>query len=167
MPNILIQLTEALGVGGWVVVLLFLCGGSVWVVMAVRRNRDDHDRLDGKIDNGLAHLAAAIETSRKESRDEMQAWRKESQEDRKESQKEMQAWRKESRDEMQAWRKESREDSKETRAMIKGLEKETGAKIEGLRKESREDSKETRAELSSINSRLDHLIDRKPPDSPG
>ena len=156
MPNILIQLTEALGVGGWVVVLLFLCGGSVWVVMAVRRNRDDHDRLDGKIDNGLAHLAAAIETSRKESRDEMQAWRKESREDRKEF-----------RDEMQAWRKESREDSKETRAMIEGLEKETGAKIEGLRKESREDSKETRAELSSINSRLDHLIDRKPPDSPG
>ena len=156
MPNILIQLTEALGVGGWVVVLLFLCGGSVWVVMAVRRNRDDHDRLDGKIDNGLAHLAAAIETSRKESRDEMQAWRKESREDRKEFQKEMQAWRKESRDEMQAWRKESREDSKET-----------GAKIEGWRKESREDSKETRAELSSINSRLDHLIDRKPPDSPG
>ena len=66
MPNILVQLGEALGSGGSLVALLLLCGGAVWVVMSIRRNKDDHDRLEGKID-----------AWRKEARDEIQAWRKE------------------------------------------------------------------------------------------
>ena len=159
MPNILIQLAEALGTGGWVVVLLFLCGGSVWAVMAVRRNKEDHDRLEATI----AQLAATLETSRKEARDEMQAWRKESREDRKEARDEMQAWRKEfredrkeARDELQAWRKEAREDSKEAQK-----------EMQAWRKEAREDSKEAQKELRTINLRLDGIIDRKPPDQTG
>ena len=109
-PNLLIQLGEALGPAvSPVVVLLLLFGGAIYVVMAVRRNWDDHARLQ-----------ANIETLRKESREGIEALRK-----------------------------ESREDSKEIRA-----------KIDDSRKETRE-------ELRAINSRLDQLIDRKPPDRPG
>ena len=145
MPNILVQLGEALGSGGSIAVLLLLCGGTVWVVMSVRRNKDDHDRL-------LVNI---------------ESLRKESQEDSKET-----------RGEIESLRKESQEDSKETRGKIEGLGKETRgkiddlgketrAKIDDLGKETREDSKETQETLRSISSRLDQLIDRKPPDRPG
>lgn len=134
MPNILVQLGEALGSGGSIAVLLLLCGGTVWVVMSVRRNKDDHDRL-----------LVNIESLRKESREDS----------------------KETRGKIESLRKESQEDSKETRGKIEGLGKETRGKIDDLGKETREDSKETRETLRSISSRLDQLIDRKPPDRPG
>ena len=86
IPNILVQLGEVLGPGGSIVVLLLLCGGAVWVVMAIRSNQADHARVE--------------------------------------------------------------------------------AMIERLRKESREDAKEIRAEIRAINSRLDQLIGRMPPDQP-
>ena len=53
-------------------------------------------------------------------------------------------------------RKESWKDSKQTRD-----------EIAAGRKESREDSRETKALLRSIDSRLDRIIDRMPPDQPG
>lgn len=53
-------------------------------------------------------------------------------------------------------RKESWKDSQETRDEV----------VAG-RKESREDSRETKALLRSIDSRLDRIIDRMPPDQPG
>ena len=62
LPHILFQLGEALGVGGLLVVLLFLCGGTVWVVMSVRSNKVDHDRLEAKIDKGLERLEGMVNT---------------------------------------------------------------------------------------------------------
>ena len=50
MPNILVQIGEALGTAGSLVLLLLIVGGSVWVVMSVQRNRADHDRLESKVD---------------------------------------------------------------------------------------------------------------------
>ena len=84
MPNILIQIGEALGANSSLALLLLLCGGSVWIVMSIRRNADDHNRLEAKIDGW-----------REESREEIKGWRKESRD-------EMQDWRKESRDELKA-----------------------------------------------------------------
>ena len=90
-PNFLIQLGEALGPWGSLVVVLSLCGGAIWVVMSVRSNKVDHDRLEAKIDKGLDRLEGMVNKGResvegkienlhKESRDEMQAWRKETRE---------------------------------------------------------------------------------------
>ncbi len=101
-PNFLIHLGEALGPLGSLVFVLSLCGGAIWVVMSVRRNKVDHDRLEAKIDKGLDRLEGMvnkgresvegkidtvgasvhtvresvegkIENSRKESRDELRA----------------------------------------------------------------------------------------------
>ena len=83
-PNLLIQLGEALGPWGSLVFLLLLSGGAVWVVMSVRRNKEDHDRLETKVDRSFARLEEAVHTfresvegkierSRKESRDELRA----------------------------------------------------------------------------------------------
>ena len=69
-PNLLIQLGEALWGGGLFVVLLFLCGGTVWVVMSVRSNKVDHERLETKIDKGLERLEGKVETLRKEARED-------------------------------------------------------------------------------------------------
>ena len=90
-PNFLIQLGEALGPWGSLVVVLWLCGGAIWVVMSVRSNKDDHDRFEAKVDKGFERLEGKIDTvgasvhtvrerlegkienSRKESRDELRA----------------------------------------------------------------------------------------------
>lgn len=124
--NILIQLGEALGPQGAFVVLLLLCAGAVWVVMAIRTNQADHARVEKKIDTGLERVEGKVESLRKEAREES---------------------------------KEARAESKETRAQIQALRDETRA-------ESNEARAETRAELRAINSRLDQLIGRKPPDQP-
>ena len=63
-PNILIQLGEALGPRGAFVVLLLLCTGAVWVVMAIRSNKNDHARVE-----------AMIESLRKETREESKGTR--------------------------------------------------------------------------------------------
>ena len=94
-PNLLIQLGGALGSGGALVVLLFICGGSVWVVMAVRRNKDDHDQL-----------RASIETLRKENREDSKEIRAKIDDSRKESQEDS----KEIRAKIDDSRKENRED---------------------------------------------------------
>ena len=110
--NILIQLGEALGPQGAFVVLLLLCAGAVWVVMAIRANQADHARVEAKIDKGLERVEGKVDTGhvRLEGK-------------------------------IESSRKEARAESKEARA-------------------------ETRAELRAINSRLDQLIGRKPPDQP-
>ena len=69
-PNSLIQLGEALGPVASLVVVLLLCGGAVWVVMSVRRNKDDHDRLEAKIDKGFGRLETKLELWRKEFRED-------------------------------------------------------------------------------------------------
>lgn len=51
MTNVLVQLGEALGPGESLAALLLLAGGSVSAVMSVRRIKDDHDRLEGKIED--------------------------------------------------------------------------------------------------------------------
>lgn len=84
-PNLLIQLGEALGPFGSLLFLLFLSGGTVWVVMSVRFNREDHQRLERSIDDGLERLGKMIASLRKESWEDTQAWRKESREDSKET----------------------------------------------------------------------------------
>ena len=107
-PNFLIRLGEALGHVGSLIVLLLICAGAVWVVMAIRRNQDDHARIENNVDAGFERLEKKIDA---------------------------------------------------------GFERVEG-KVESSRKEARDESKETRAELRSINSRLDQLIGRKPPDQP-
>ena len=62
-PSFLIQLGEALGPWGSLVFLLLLCGGAVWVVMSVRRNKEDHDRFKAKVDNGFNRLETKVDSS--------------------------------------------------------------------------------------------------------
>lgn len=69
-PNSLIQLGEALGPVASLVILLLLCGGAVWVAMSVRRNKDDLDRLEAKIDKGFGRLETKLELWRKEFRED-------------------------------------------------------------------------------------------------
>lgn len=104
-PNLLIQLGEALGPFGSLLFLLLLSGGTVWVVMSVRINREDHQRLE-----------RGIESLREETREDSRRIR----------------------EDLQAWRKESREDSRETKGRLR-----------------------------SIDTRLDQIVDRKPPSQPG
>lgn len=100
-PNLLIQLGEALGPFGSLLFLLLLSGGTVWVVMSVRFNREDHRRLERSIES---------------------------------------------------LREETREESRETRNEMRGWHA---------------DLRETRGRLRSIDTRLDQIVDRKPPSQPG
>ena len=91
-PNFLIQLGEALGpVGSLLVVLLLLLGGAIYVGMAVRQNWKDHARIESKIDNGSARLGA-----------EIASWREESREDSKETRAKIDAWGEETREELRS-----------------------------------------------------------------
>ena len=63
-PNILVQLGELLGPGGSIVVLLLLCAGAVWVVMAIRSNQADHARLEAKVDKGLERIEGKVDDLR-------------------------------------------------------------------------------------------------------
>ena len=116
-PNILVQLGELPGPGGSIVVLLLLCAGAVWVVMTIRRNQDDHARVEAMIET----LRMETREESKETRAQIQALRMETREESKESRAEMQTWRQESREEIQALRNEVREESKETRAQIRSI----------------------------------------------
>ena len=60
-PNFLIRLGEALGPVGSLVFLLLLSGGAVWGVMSIRRNRDDHARIEKKVDTGFERLEKKID----------------------------------------------------------------------------------------------------------
>lgn len=131
--NILIQLGEALGSQGAFVVLLLLCAGAVWVVMAIRTNQADHARVEKKIDTGLERVEGKVDTGHVRLEGKIESSRKEAREESK----------------------EARDESKETRAQI-----------QALRDETRAESREARAELRAINSRLDQLLGRKPPDQP-
>ena len=140
--NILIQLGEALGPQGAFVVLLLLCAGAVWVVMAIRSNQADHARVEKKIDTGLERVEGKVDTGleRVEGKVDTGHVRLEGK--------------------IESSRKEAREESKEAR----DESKETRAQIQALRDETRAESREARAELRAINSRLDQLLGRKPPD---
>ncbi len=142
LPHILFQLGEALGVGGLLVVLLFLCGGTVWVVMSVRSNKVDHDRLEAKIDKGLERLegmvntvGASVHTVRESVEGKI--------------------------DTVGAsvhTVRESVEGKIDTvGASVHTVRESLEGKIENSRKESRD-------ELRSINTRLDGIILQKPPD---
>lgn len=80
MTNVLVQLGEALGSEGSLVALLLVVGGGVWIVMSVRQNKRDHDRLEAKHDR----LDAKIDDLRRETRAEFKEVRKEVKEEFKE-----------------------------------------------------------------------------------
>ena len=101
-PNFLIQLGEALGAGGLFVVLLFLCGGTVWVVMSVRSNKADHDRLEAKIDKGLECLEGNVDTVRESVHTVRESVEGKIDKDRESVEGKIESSRKESRDELRA-----------------------------------------------------------------
>ena len=137
-PNFLIRLGEALGPVGSLVFLLLLCGGAVWVVMAIRRSRDDHARIEKKVDAGFERLEKKIDAVVEHLEGKIDVG------------VECVGGK------IESSRKATREESKEVRAAV-----------QGLRKESREDAQEIREMIRAINRRLDRIIDGRPPNQPG
>ena len=115
-PNFLIRLGEALGPVGSLVFLLLLSGGAVWVVMSIRRNQDDHARIESK-----------VETLRKEIREESRETRAQIQALCNETQAES----KETREEIQIVRRESHGDAQVTREMIRAINRRLDRIIDG------------------------------------
>ena len=122
--NILIQLGEALGPEGALVVLLLICAGSVWVVMSIRRNQDDHARIEKKVDAGFERLEKKIDFGFERLEGEVESSRKETRDESKETRAQIQAFRDETR-------AESKEARVETRAELRSINARLDRIIDG------------------------------------